>query len=274
MPTSREMLESTFRTGRMKRLVARVYLAQAIMTVILMIMVVVLFPEASFYPMYIPVYLILYVIAIMLILVNLEGFFFKYIAIKHGKSDSDRFLMTKNYTKTGIFVIIAAIIILLIALILFPAIGQNIDTEEEMKINGSGATSSFSSQDIFAFSGVERITLTSKELRTLDVYILTRDDSVKMDLESRINRDDDKSLGVTNFSYEVEGFIDKDEYVIYVEVVGGGPANITYTLDRSISNNVSQCLIAFPILFCVANACWIIYLQPLKKRYRKTSIYE
>jgi hypothetical protein len=274
MPDARESLESGFRSGRLKRLITKVYLAQAVLAVFLMILVVVLHPEASFYPMYIPFHLVIYVIVIMLFLVNLEAFFFKHLGIKYCGSDSERFLKTKSHQKKGIIVIIAALIIMLVSMLLILMIDQGIDSEGGMEIEGRGATSRFSSQDIFAISGITEIEVSSEEYKDLDVYILTKEQHIDMKLNLRVNQDEAQSFGVTNFSYKDEDFIDPDEYVVYVEVVDGGNANLTYAFDRSVSSNVSYTLMIFPILFVIVNLIWMVYLQPLKSKYRKHSIYE
>jgi hypothetical protein len=210
----------------------------------------------------------------MLFLVNLEAFFFKRLAIKFCSSDSERFLMAKNHQKKAMFVVIGAIIIIIIPLMIFPMIDEGIDSEDDKQIRDVGATSTFQTQDIFAFTGIREITVTSKEHKPLNVYIITEEQQANLDLNLRLNQDEDTSFGVTNFSYKDEDFIDQEEYVLYIEVVDDGPANITYGFDRGVSNNVSFALLFFPFLFVIVNFIWMLYLQPLKKRYQKTSIYE
>lgn len=272
MPTSREILLSTYRTGRMKKVRMFVYIAQALLVVILFIIITMMTPGTGTDPLYLPFETYFFIIALMLLIVSAEGFFFKLFAMRWAKSDSERFLASKDYMKISIVIIVIAIIIVVLINILAPMMDESVDTEETRDVYGVSDIE-FTSQDGFAITGVKSITLNSDDDFPLDVFFLRKKDFEEEVYDRRLNLDESESVNIMYFEYERDNFLPYNDYVIYVDAKGETAA-VTYTIERSVSPALVLYLTIFPIIFVVMNVIWIIYLWPMKKRYEKTSIYE
>lgn len=256
----------------MKKIRIFVYITQLLLTIILLVILTVLTPNAGLDPLYLPLGMYLLIIALMLVIFVAQGFFFKLFGIKWAKSDSEKFLMAKDYTKKAIIVIIVAVIIMAITNILAPITDENIDSSETVFVANEYNTT-FWSQDAFAISGIKSITLTSDDSILLDVYILLEDDYLNNNYGKRINIANNKSKDITYLSYKRESYMPYGEYVLYIDAKGGS-GNVTYSFERTISQSVVWELTIFPIIFVGINAAWIVYLWPLRKKYEKSSIYE
>ncbi|UCF08958.1 MAG: hypothetical protein JSW28_04530 [Thermoplasmata archaeon] len=272
MPTSREILVASYRLGRMKKVTFVVHASQAVLTLVMLILVSILTPDFSLFPLHLPFAVYVLVIGVMLVIVDGEGFFFRSFGIKWAKTDSERFLMAQDNIKRGLVVIIVAVVIIALINGLYPVMEENVDTTKEETVHGVFVPEFFS-QDAFGITGITSITLSSDDGVPLDVYILLKEDYNKGDFGKRLNPYPGDSEGITNLSYKRDTYLPFGEYVLYISA-GGATANVTYTMGRDVSQNIIFYLTIFPGVFAMMNACWVIYLLPLKKRYEKTSIYE
>lgn len=272
MPTSREVLESTYRTGRMKKVRIFVYVIQIVLIIIMMFALTILIPEAGFDPLYLPFGAYLFIIALMLLIVNAEGFFFKLFGIRWAKSDSERFLSAKDYTRWAIVIIIVAAVIMVAVIVMAPIVDENIDTTKNAVVRYD-YNYTFQSQDPFGMTGVKLITVTSDNGVPLDIFILHKDDFINGDYGKRLNPSPDESEDITELRFERESYLSYDDYILYVHSDSPN-ASITYSTERSVSQTLVLYLTVFPVIFIVMNVIWVIYLWPLKKKYEKTSIYE
>jgi len=273
MSASREILLSTYRTGRMKKVRKFVYIAQVIIIIFIIFLITWLSTEASFDPLYLPVGTYFFILLMLILVVNVEDIFFKYFGIKWAKSDSERFLSAKDYSKIGIAIVIGAIIIMVLINVMAPIMDDSIDETKEIMVFGE-YNYEFSSQDSFAITGVDTIEVTSdNQSISLDIYLLRKNDFEDQIYSRRLNLDDNVSKDITELKYKSDGFLKNGDYVIYLNS-RGMDAPVTITLYRSISPTLVLYLTVFPIIFAVMNVIWAIYLWPLRKRYEKTSIYE
>ena len=273
MPDPREILMSTYRAGRMKKVRLFAYVSQAILVVIALIAVTILTPETSFDPLYIPFRLYILVIGLMLLIVNIEGFFFKSFGIRVAKSASEKYLSAKDYTRWALVIIVLAIAILIMVNFLAPRMDESIDKKRTDVVYGVN-NYEFTSQDALGITGVKAITLTQEdEFIPLNMFILRRDDFENEYYDNRLNNDDNESIGIMELNYRRDSFLPYDDYVLYIDA-GNQRPTVTFTLESSISESFLFYLTIFPIIFIVINVAWIIFLWPLRKRYEKTSIYE
>lgn len=274
MPTSRELLESTYTLGKMKKARIFVYVTQVVLTVILLIILTVLSPDAGIDPLYLPFGMYLLILALMLVIFVAQGFFFKLFGIKWAKTDSERFLMAKGYTKKGIITIILAVVVIAFANILSPMTDDGIDSTEEVIVDDDFNVT-FMSQDTFAITGITTITVISSDDIYLDVSILLKEDYDNGYFVQRLNSDNWENMLTMEYKSETEGdgYIPYGEYVLYIDAQGRN-ANVTYSLERSVSQTIVLELTIFPGILVGMSAIWVIYLLPLKKRWEKTSIYE
>lgn len=272
MPTSRETLESTYHTGRIKKVRVFIYIAQAVLLIVMLIALTTLTPEASFSPLFLPFEWFFLIVAVMLVMVNIEGFFFKFFGMKWAKSDSERYLSSKSYVKQSIILIIVAVIIIAASVILIPVVDSSIDINESTIVMGE-YNRTFSSQDPFAMTGIKKITVTSEDEIPLDVYIMKEEDFEQEFYGRRLNPYNWQSQDIIELEYESKNYIPHGEYVLYINSKGN-TANVTYNFEISISGTLGLYFMIFPIIFIGMNAIWIVYLIPIRKRYEKTSIYE
>jgi hypothetical protein len=272
MPTSREVLESTYRSGRMKKVRSTVYIIQIVLVIALIVIITIITPGAGLDPLFLPFELYFFIIALMLLVVVAEGFFFKFFGIKWAKSDSEKFLMAKDYMKKGIIIIILAIVIIALVNIMAPMADENIDNTESVVVKGM-YNITFSSRDAFDLTGVKAITLTSDGNIPLDVYILREKDHRTEEYNRRLNLADDQSRNIVSLHYEREEILPHDTYVIYINSHGQN-ASVTYTIESVVSPTLVPIIMIFLGIFAIINAVWVISLLPMKKRYEKTSIYE
>jgi hypothetical protein len=209
----------------------------------------------------------------MLLIVDGEGFFFKSFGIRWAKTDSERFLMSKDYMKKGIIVAISALVIMAIINVVPAMADEGVDTTKDVLIEGHPIAPEFASQDAFGITGISAISVTSHDGVKLNVYILHKEDYESGNWANRLNIYRGDSEDVVNLTYERDTYLPFDDYVLYINSKNQ-TANVTYTLHRDISQQIVLYLTVFSGLFAMLNAVWAIYLLPMKKKYEKTSIYE
>ena len=273
MPTSREILVSSYRLGRMKKVTSVVHIAQAVLTIAILVLITILTPDASIFPLHLPFDVYLLIVGIMLIIVDAEGFFFKSFGMKWAKTDSERFLMAKDNMKRGLIVIVVAVVVIALVNVVAMFSEDSIDTTRDIEIYGYPVAPEFVSQDAFGITGISSITVQSLDGVPLDVYILHKQDYKDGNWGNRLNIYPGDSEGITNMTYERDSSLPYDDYVLYIDS-HNETTNVRYTLDRDLSQEIVLYLTIFPGVFAVINAVWVIYNLPMKKRYEKTSIYE
>jgi hypothetical protein len=274
MATSREILESSYRTGRMKKMRKGVYITLIVLSIVLIVLFTILTPTTGFDPLYLPFQVYFFIVAVMLLMANVSSIFFKLFGMKWAKTSSEKFLLAKNYIKKGIIMASAAILILGIVNFFTPVFDDDVDTNTTLVFEDKYNVT-FMGQDIFAITGVKKITVSSVDENPipLDIFILREKDFRSGNYEKRFNVADYESKGITRLIYERTTFMPQDEYVIYMD--GAGQAiKVSYSIERDVSNGFVPYFTIFPIIFAAINAGWIGYLFPMKKKYEKTSIYE
>lgn len=274
MATSREILESTYRTGRMKKARKSVYIAQFVMTIVLVILFTIIAPKTGFNPLYLPFDVYFFIIAVMLLMVNAESIFFKLIAIKWSRTDSEKFLLSKDYMKKGIITAVAAILVIGLINFLVPVIDEGIDTSTKLVIVNEYNTT-FMAQDAFAITGVKRITVTSDDEtpQPLNIFILREKDFKNQEYDMRFNLADYDSRDITELNFERQKFLPQGSYVLYIDGQGE-VVKVTYTIERIVASSFVPYFTIFPLVFAAMNGGWVVYLFLQRKMYEKTSIYE
>ena len=274
MVTSREILESTYRTGRMKKVRKSVYITQIIIAIILIILFTMITPKAGFEPLYLPFEVYLFIIVVMLLMGNAGGILFKLFGIKWARTDSEKFLLVKGYMKKGIILAAAAILFMGVINFFAPVIDESVDTKITLVFENQ-YNITFMGQDSFAITGVTKITVISEDdpQILLNVYILRKRDYEKQMYEKRFNIADYESISVSQMSYERESFLPFDEYVLFIDG-SNQVVKITYTIERTVASNFVPYFTILPLIFTVMNVGWISYLFPLRKRFGKNAIYE
>lgn len=282
MSKSREVLESTYQRGRMKRVRNIVYgLELALTFALIAIVALVSHAHLSLYPLYLPMDSFLYILAVMAIVGNVQGFFFKNIGIKYGKTDSERFLMIKGYIQKSFAIVIVFIVILglLGAQLTTNIIGGNFTQTGELEVTGSSATPAFDSEGSFGLVHISKIEFVVDGDDTVNFYFLKEAALESIEIEDEmvvrskmINSGPGLSDSLSSLEYTPKNLV-YDSYVLVFYTTDGLPANLTYTIHRVVIPSFAITASIFCAVFIAANMAWIFYLRPLKTLYRKSSIY-
>lgn len=274
MASSMEILMSSYRAGRMKKVRKTVYTVQIILTIILVILLSMVTPNAGFNPLYLPFEVYLYIVVIMLVISNVVGIMFMAYGIKWARTESERFLMVKSYMKKGIVITTAAILIMAFVNVFAPVIDDGVD-ERTTLVFEDHYNITFRAQDPFAMTGVTKIAVRSEDepVINLNVFILRKKDFEKQFYARRFNIASQDSIGISRMSYERDSFLPQDDYIIFINA-SGQIAKITYSIERSVADDFLPYFTIIPIIFAVINTGWVLYLIPLRRKYGKSSIYE
>ena len=273
MPSARELLESTFQSGRLKKWTIVAFASLFAIMLGFMIVLELLYPQFSLDPFRLPLTIHIFIILMFLLIFNVQGMIFRIYGIRWGKSDSERFLMAQRYRKRGLAIIIIAVIVMLTSIITPPVVNERITSRDHEIVSGSIESDRFLPEDPLAFSRIVTISVTSDLNIPLDIYLM-RDEDLKSGLfDNRINAAPRNSQGITHFSREKS--LEYGIYAFFIKAPNTSVnAPITFEITRELSVPIMNYLTLFPIAFVVANIAWIIYLIPVIRRYKDTSIYE
>jgi hypothetical protein len=210
----------------------------------------------------------------MLLIGNASGLLFKLFGLKWSRTDSEKFLLVKDYMKKGIIVSVAAILVMSMANFLVTTVDESIDTRTTLVFENQ-YNLTFWGQDSFAITGVIKIAVISEDdpQISLNVFILRKRDFDKQLYEKRFNLAEHESVNVAQMSYERQTFLPQEEYVLFIDSPNQ-VAKITYIIERSIAPNFLPYFTIFPLIFVTMNGVWVLYVFPLGRKYKKTSIYE
>jgi hypothetical protein len=256
----------------MKKVRAFVYITQVFLTIILIMIFTAISPNAEFDPLYLPFEVYFLIVFVMILIINAESILFKFIGIRWAKTDSEKFLLARNHSRTAVVIVAGAILIMVAIIFLTPTFDEGLDTSKTVVFEDKYMVN-FTSQDPFAITGVTRISVSSEEGIPLTVYIIEKEDFQFEVYENRLNFDNNQSIGVTNITYQSDDFLPHGDYVVYMDS-SGNAAKVTYSIEGEVSPNFIPFFTIFPIIFAVLNIVWIIYLNPMKKKFKKESIYK
>jgi hypothetical protein len=274
MVSSREVLMSAYRAGRMKKVRKSVYYTLIALTIVIIILFTMITPMASFSPLYLPFEVYLFVIVIMLLIANVVSMLFMIYGIKWARTESEKFLMAKGYMKKGIIIATGAILIMGVVNVFAPVIDEGVDENATLVFEDT-LNRSFRAQDSFAITGVTKITVLSEDdpVLTMNVYILRKENYEKQFYARRVNLANQDSIGISQMSYEKDSFLPQDDYVLFINA-SGQVAKVTYTIERSVADTFLPYFTIFPIVFAGMNGAWVGYLVTVRRKYGKSSIYE
>ncbi len=281
MSKTREILESTYQLGRIKKVRMLVYSIQAAMAVGLIIMLMVL-EGVQLSPLHIPVETFLFVILLTLVTVNIENGFFKRLSVKYAKSDSEKFLTLKDSIKKSFFIIIfAAIIIgLLGAQMATNVLGSTFVQSGSERIPtspGFSQTDTFEARDGFELTQIRSIDITTDPTITIDVFLVPlsvfdefggEHDSI---MSKRLNKDEHSGLTETSLTFSEP--LPFGEYILVIFNQGDEQVEVSYTIEKEMSNSFMNLVLAMCVAIIIVNIIMIIYMRPLMRLYKKASIY-
>ncbi|MBN1678114.1 MAG: hypothetical protein JW880_06205 [Candidatus Thermoplasmatota archaeon] len=276
------MLEDSIRLSRIRRIKHWLYVVQAAMLVLLGIALIVIFGGAKVKPyVYIPMDSFLAVLALLLLIISLESFFFRMLEIKFARSSSARHLMAKNSMKRAI--ISAAVAGAVCAVLILPPILTAIEDSAERTLDLSpNAPTPFYSGDAFDLISSVRVEIGASE--QVEVYLM--DDEVFNKYYSgfptpeflvemysyRLNTDDyvvDPGMALV-IRVPNQGFM---LYHLVLNDFGYG-VSARATIMKEVSQTLTELTSLLLLSLVVANIAWFAYLVPIERKYSSGSIYK
>lgn len=281
MPASGKVLEDSIRLSRIRKIKMTLYAVQAIMLVAIAVVTIFYFGGATIRPyVYIPLDAFVTVLALLLLIICLESFFFRLLEIKFARSSSARHLMAKRSIKRSI--VMAAVAAVFAATIAVPSIIGGIEESQDefFYITPGTYPPYFYSSDVFAF--METVGLLVKAPRDVQVYILVEQmftryydgpTSLSTLASYRLNTEDYETVN-NELSIHMPPTDKFTRYFIVVDDMGGGGTGVSVTLSMEASSTFTGITSIILIAFVVTNIAWVAYLIPIERKYSASSIYK
>lgn len=268
------MLEGEAYWGRIKSIKRKLYLLEA--TLIIVIGVVLIFTSEDFStnPLLLPFDRLLWFVLIMFIVVEVEGFIFRFMQLQYTKSDSVKYIMATNSMKRALIMAIIAGIVAVT--LLLPGMAHGLETSLSYRgVATPDQPGRFQNKDTFAVSSIASISIHCNA--PANVYLVSQflvdtypGDLVKGHaINEVVLADPDMEIDLTAYGF--------DTYYLYVSKLNSTDNTTVqagFTLNTELSDSVTQLLPIVAIMVVAANAIWIEYLYPCRKKCAKKSIYK
>jgi tetratricopeptide (TPR) repeat protein len=270
----RDRLEGGYRVVRIIKLKRIMFLIFGILILVGGIMMMVV-NGLSFDPFFLPIDIFLAVTLYFLIIVTGLNFFFRNLEIKHNTRNSQKHLMARNSQRTGIAIIIICVFVAVI--VMFPATAET--ANKILSLEGRDALNNAGDVFVKHFDNQDRLGLFKSEW--VDVEL--GGGAVDVQLCEKEDYDADNVCHTPFYDQPLFGNeetripIDGEGYVQLVLIIQNrpvGPSSFGYHVER----NPTPIFIGYQpliicILFIILNSAWILYLQPIKRKYASTSVY-
>lgn len=275
MPLSKKVLEDSVRLGRLRRIKMTLYVVQAIMLVALAFVLVFVIGDATLKPsLYLPIDQFASVMALLLLVICVESFFFRIMEIKFARSSSAKHLMAKNSINRSILLAIIGAVITIV-LMVQPILAVAEDAAMRTVTTDGAKDFSFWSRDPLALSRVSELSVSASE----DVEVYLVDDDTYWEYKDklgemyflRLNRDDYQLSGSLTIDVPV---MDHTLLHVVVNDISAPGTVVTLDLVRETSETFTGIVAIISLAFVVANIAWVAYLVPIERKYGQTSIYK
>jgi hypothetical protein len=277
MPTSSKVLEDSLRLARIRRIKMVLYTIQAIMMVALALFFIIIMGGAQINPvLYVPVDSFAAVMMLLLLVIALEGFFFRMIELRFARSSSARHLMAKNSIKQSL--IIAAIAAVVAAMLMVPAVLSAIeDASDKTVALVSGTDVSFWSRDPLALQRASEVRVTADSI--VEVYLV----SAQVYVDHRSSLSDLFLLRQNRDNYVVPmnqelvipvPMTDHTQFYLVLNDIRSPGTVATAVIVMDISEMFTGIVALLTLAIMVANLAWVAYLIPIERKYSVGSIYK
>jgi hypothetical protein len=277
MPTSSKVLEDSLRLARIRRIKMVLYNIQVIMMVALAFFFIIIMGGAQISPvLYVPVDSFAAVMVLLLLVITLEGFFFRMIELRFARSSSARHLMAKNSIKQSL--IIAAIAAVVAAMLMVPAVLSAIeDASEKTVALVNGTDVSFWSRDPLALQRASEVRVTADN--SVEVYLV----SAQVYADHRSSLSDLYLLRQNRDNYVVPMNVelvipvpmtDHTQFYLVLNDIRSPGTVATAVIVMDISEMFTGIVALLTLGIMVANLAWVAYLIPIERKYSVGSIYK
>lgn len=273
MPASSKVLEDSIRLARIRNIKKMLYIVQTTMLFALAILIIFIMGGAQIEPVfYLPLDSFAAVMVLLLLVICLEGFFFRIMEIKFARSSSARHLMAKNSIRAALM--IAAVSSVVTITLMAPQVLSVVENAgEQSKALTSNMDLSFWSRDPLALMKVSSVTVTAPE--TVEVYLV--DDAVYE--KNAGNIEELFFLRLNRQDYVVQGALSitvpPAEHSLFHIVLNdyGEGVVATVTFEKESSETFTGIVALLALAFVVSNIAWAAYLMPIERKYSEGSIY-
>ncbi|MDO9536999.1 MAG: tetratricopeptide repeat protein [Thermoplasmata archaeon] len=271
----KERLEGSYRLIRIKRIKLGFYAIEMVLGLVLAFTMSFLM-GARFEPFYFPIDMFTFIILIMVLLITIEGIYFKGLEIKYTRNKSRRFLLARNAIRRSLAIIgLSGLVILLLMLPfsqekLVETYAPTSDGWLNVPAGEIYRESSFECQD--------RLGLTRASFITIDLQSDTC--SVFLVLERNETDPYSSNFWQSTFQSDTYNFGDLESHSdlqnsIYVIFSNPGPTDVSfrYSVTSDTSPILSLYIPALALAFIIVQFAAISIMFPIRETYASSSIY-
>ncbi|MGD9962903.1 MAG: hypothetical protein AB7S97_03280 [Thermoplasmata archaeon] len=274
MPFSKKVLEDSIRLGRIRAIKRTLYVVEAALLVALAVFFVFVIGGAALTPrLYLPIDQFIAVVALLLLVICVESFFFRILEIRFARSSSAKHLMAKNsITHSLVLAIVAAIVTIVL---MVPSVLAVTEDATQRTVSLSGEDFTFWTMDPFALQSVSELQASCPD--DVELYIVRDSDYVEYDgvvsemYFKRINRNDYEIVDSLTIEMPDMGYT---MLHLVVNDLSAPGATVTVVIVNDTSENITGIVAILSMAFVVANVAWIAYLTPIERKYAQGSIYK
>ncbi len=275
MPFTKKVLEDSIRLGRIRAIKRTIYIVQVALLIALAVLFVFVLGDAAFKPrLYLPIDQFIAVLALVMLIICVQSFFFRLLEIKFARSSSARHLMAKNSIMHSFLIAIVAGIVTVV-LMVPPVLAVVEDAAQKTVTISSTDDFTFWTTDPLALMRVSELRATSSEV--VQLYLVEDSDYQQYDgvvsemYFMRINRINFEVDGPLSIEVPVMGY---SMLHLVVNDRDSPGASVTVDVINDTSTTITGMVAVLSMAFVVANVAWIAYLTPIEKKYAQGSIYK
>lgn len=253
------------RFTRVRRIKTLLYFLQVVL-VILASITLIYYDGARVNPVYLPSVRALYFLLLIMVVFNVENFFFRFLEIRYAYKDSHRFLLADSGIKgSRNTAILAALLALAFLLPAAKVIGEAALSKEAQ------ATLDASQTYRLRFDNTDFLGITKSKLLRINVQTGTVRISVTRNGGSVVGGVVLTSGATWELPLSYDSF---SSYVAQVDNLDSTfAATFTYTVVVGLPNDFGNFLALVAVLLLVSNIAFIVFLIPVRRRYAASSIY-
>ncbi len=277
MPISSRVLEDSIRLTKIRQIKWTLYVVQIIMLVALAVLLIFIMGDARIRPvLYLPLDSFAAVMVLLILVVCIEGFFFRIMEIRFARSSSAKHLMAKNSIRASITVaIIAAVVV--VVLMAPPVLSVIQDSTSRTSVLSADEPVTFWSRDPLALQEMVQVRVTA--VNTVEVYLVDAGvyDAYNGTLSQmfilRINKNAADYVVDEEITIDVPEAI-HTEYILVLNDADNPGSVASVTVLREVSGIFTGIISLLALAIVVANIAWIAYLMPIERKYSRGSIYK
>lgn len=266
-----EVLAGGYRLARVRETKKMLYVVQLILVLVIVIFLINAEGGFSLKPFYLPINSFIYFLILMLLVFNIENFFFKALEIKFSKTESAKYYILKLSLRRSVMVIAVALIVVL--LLWLPPLSSAL--EDSLSKSGEiVGTEAFYNKDFLGITTTNRITLSCDGEAV--VYIVSEKNynlyygNLDMLRYFRINVDHYVADPVVTFDFPQ---MDYGKYYFVIDHRYSSSIIVHYKLHQNLSPTFLGFIPLFALFFVSVNVGWITYILPQLKKFRERAIY-